>query len=140
MVTTYPHLRVQRLRARGFKKPEGAIYVGRPGKWANPFKVVDERRIYVLVVAEDKTREWKPFCQGDTGKCIRLYRWVVTGKPDGEPYGIPVDHLEYMKYWFEHFEKLNVSELQGKQLMCWCKLTNPCHVDVLLELANTSKN
>lgn len=28
-------------------------------------------------------------------------------------------------------------ELAGKNLACWCKLGEPCHADVLLELANT---
>ena len=27
-------------------------------------------------------------------------------------------------------------ELQGKNLACWCSLDQPCHVDILLELAN----
>ena len=31
--------RIQRTRAKGFKMPENTIYVGRPGKWGNPFKV-----------------------------------------------------------------------------------------------------
>jgi len=31
---------------------------------------------------------------------------------------------------------LNVAELRGKNLACWCKLDAPCHADVLLELAN----
>ena len=26
--------------------------------------------------------------------------------------------------------------LAGKNLACWCKLDEPCHADVLLELAN----
>ncbi len=26
--------------------------------------------------------------------------------------------------------------LRGKNLACWCKLDQPCHADVLLELAN----
>lgn len=29
-----------------------------------------------------------------------------------------------------------VTELRGKQLMCWCSADKPCHADVLLELAN----
>lgn len=28
------------------------------------------------------------------------------------------------------------AELRGKSLACWCKLGDPCHADVLLELAN----
>lgn len=31
--------RIQRSRARGWRMPEGAVYVGRPSKWGNPFKV-----------------------------------------------------------------------------------------------------
>lgn len=27
-------------------------------------------------------------------------------------------------------------ELRGKNLACWCALDQPCHADVLLELAN----
>ena len=26
--------------------------------------------------------------------------------------------------------------LRGKHLACWCRIGNPCHADVLLELAN----
>jgi len=29
------------------------------------------------------------------------------------------------------------SELRGKDLACWCKTEDPCHADVLLELANS---
>jgi len=28
------------------------------------------------------------------------------------------------------------NELAGKDLACWCPLDQPCHADVLLELAN----
>jgi len=28
------------------------------------------------------------------------------------------------------------AELRGKNLACWCPLDQPCHADVLLELAN----
>lgn len=29
-----------------------------------------------------------------------------------------------------------VAELRGKNLACWCRLDQPCHADVLLQLAN----
>lgn len=29
-------------------------------------------------------------------------------------------------------------QLRGKQLCCWCALDQPCHADVLAELANSS--
>lgn len=31
---------------------------------------------------------------------------------------------------------LNISFLRGKDLACWCPLDQPCHADVLLEIAN----
>lgn len=30
----------------------------------------------------------------------------------------------------------DISRLRGKDLACWCALDQPCHADVLLELAN----
>jgi Domain of unknown function (DUF4326) len=35
-----------------------------------------------------------------------------------------------------NFGPLDISELRGKNLMCWCKIGAPCHADVLLEVAN----
>jgi hypothetical protein len=31
---------------------------------------------------------------------------------------------------------LPIAELRGKNLACWCPLDQPCHADVLLEIAN----
>jgi hypothetical protein len=42
--------------------------------------------------------------------------------------------LLYRDYLLE--EDLDPTELQGKDLTCTCKLSEPCHADVLLELAN----
>lgn len=33
--------RIQRERTTGWRMPEGAVYVGRPTKWGNPFRVVN---------------------------------------------------------------------------------------------------
>lgn len=30
-------VRIQRKRSKGWRMPEGAVYVGRPTKWGNPF-------------------------------------------------------------------------------------------------------
>jgi hypothetical protein len=35
---------------------------------------------------------------------------------------------------------LDLSELRGKDLACWCPLDQPCHADVLLELANAPES
>jgi len=30
----------------------------------------------------------------------------------------------------------DIEQLRGKNLACWCRLDQPCHADVLLDLAN----
>ncbi len=36
----------------------------------------------------------------------------------------------------EEYKEMVRNELKGKDLACWCRLSQPCHADVLLELAN----
>jgi hypothetical protein len=50
----------------------------------------------------------------DAAEAVRLYRQWLPSQPL---------HLE-------------VSELAGHDLACWCPLDQPCHADVLLEIAN----
>jgi hypothetical protein len=33
-------------------------------------------------------------------------------------------------------KRLDLSELRNRNLACWCKPTDACHADILLELAN----
>ena len=33
-----------------------------------------------------------------------------------------------------------IQELRGKNLVCWCRLDQPCHADILLKLANGGQN
>lgn len=36
--------------------------------------------------------------------------------------------------------ELNLEELRGKNLACWCRLDEACHADVLLELLRNGKS
>lgn len=36
----------------------------------------------------------------------------------------------------ETYRQWAIETLRGKNLACWCALDQPCHADVLLELAN----
>lgn len=43
----------------------------------------------------------------------------------------------YRRWLFHQERSLNlVPELAGRDLACWCPLDQPCHADVLLEVAN----
>ena len=68
------------------------IYIGRPSKWGNPYKI-----------GKDGTRE----------EVIAKYE----------------DYIIHSKII------MDIDELTGKMLGCWCAPL-PCHGDVLLKLAN----
>ena len=42
-----------------------------------------------------------------------------------------------VSWWTDERKAEARRALRGKNLACWCKLTYPCHADVLLELANS---
>lgn len=96
--------RVQRSRAKGWRMPEDAVYVGRPTKWGNPFRIAQPSD---RAPAVDKFRRW---LAGEDG----------LGPPAAEGRRLAAA----------------VGALRGKDLVCWCPLDQPCHADVLLELAN----
>lgn len=51
-------VRVQRRRARGWRMPAGAVYVGRPTRWGNPYPVTEHGAVaavarYRLMLSAD---------------------------------------------------------------------------------------
>lgn len=99
--------RIQRSRAKGWRMPEGAIYVGRPTKWGNPWKVAPRT---VVIQGVQVTYD-------DHDGPVAAFRHYVTH--DGAS-----------------IAEAARTELRGHDLACWCDLDQPCHADVLLELAN----
>jgi hypothetical protein len=129
--------RVQMRRAKGWRKPEGAIYVGRPTRWGNPY-VVGSGEIWATgpVLGRgagrydgDDERRYDLPLPGQRGLtadlAVALYRedlvTAVAGEYDDE---VAVELREALR------------ELAGKDLACWCPLDQPCHADVLMALAN----
>jgi hypothetical protein len=103
--------RIQRKRMKGWKLPDGAVCVTRPGKWGNPFTVMPNARPGAKV-------------GGALG-----YQAVSTVE----------DAIECFRAMFDvrpDMTKVAQDELRGKDLACFCKLGEPCHADVLLEIAN----
>lgn len=106
--------RIQRKRTKGWRMPEGAVYVGRGSKWGNPFEVGGTAYVNILNGGPEQYLKVTPELA-----CI-LYRERL--KNCREQLGLP-----------------DISELRGKNLACWCSLDKPCHADVLLEIANDSE-
>lgn len=96
-------VRIQRKRTKGWRMPENTIYVGRPTKWGNPFRIGSEAYLgYDVGIKIIQTR-------AEAVQAFRLYAPKIL---------------------------IEIQELQGKNLACWCPLDKACHADVLLELAN----
>ena len=82
-----------------------------------------------------RTRGWK--MPSNTVKVSRPGPW-------GNPYKVDSDHtlamvVQSYRLWVAYeiaMHRLNVEPLRGKNLACWCALDQPCHADVLLEIAN----
>mgnify|MGYP001613092881 CR=1 FL=1 len=104
--------RIQRKRTKGWRMPDGAVNVCRPGPWGNPWR------------------------EGDRA-------WTVGpgGVIDRNPHG-PLTREEAIEsyrnsYTHGGWDELVRRQLGGKDLVCWCPLDQPCHADVLLEIANS---
>lgn len=51
-----------------------------------------------------------------------------------------VDCFEHVIMEPPHMRAYAREVLRGKNLACWCKLSEPCHADVLLRIANERAN
>lgn len=114
--------RIQRRRVKGWRMPDGAVYVGRGTRWGNPFAVGYQCSFggAMHLAVEDifatlgspRGRARVP----DAATATAWFRELMLAHP----------------YMVERARR----ELRGKPLACWCRLDQPCHADVLLELAN----
>jgi hypothetical protein len=111
--------RIQRRRARGWRMPPGAIYVGRPTRFGNPFTVSD-------ALAGDPTLTETEAQE----RCARLFALWVTG----EIHLTDPDLTDRRAWILEH-----LGRLAGRDLACWCPTGRPCHADMLIDIANQEK-
>lgn len=110
--------RIQRKRAKGYRMPAGAVYVGRPTRWGNPFPVdvygqdgaVDRFRRLMCGQMSTLEMSQSSTCHSADVSLVTVRRWILDELPT----------------------------LKGKDLACFCPLGKDCHADVLLQLANAS--
>lgn len=111
-------VRIQRTRQNKQLSPNELpiVYVGRPGKWGNPFKVIGQEG------------HW--FVLDENGDPIATF---IEKK-----HAIDSSIINYKEYILHEHNagNLNVFFLKGKNLSCWCPLDCKCHADILLEIAN----
>lgn len=121
--------RIQLSRTKGWRKPEGAVVVSRPSKWGNPFAQIcpDGWRHRVLCHVPTQT----PIL---TMGCFEVSASDKKGERENAKFcfesWINGSHVDAQKM------RAELTELRGKDLACWCPIDQPCHGDVLLQLAN----
>lgn len=125
--------RIQRKRVKGWKMPEGAIYVGRPGKYGNPIRITPERgdrgSAMYRVHGSPMDRHGGPaYALAETARyfAVKFFEWDLLN----DRYGAGYPSLDDIR-----------RELAGKNLACWCPLPDPretdwCHARILLNIAN----
>ena len=106
--------RIQRKRTKGWRMPEGAVYVGRPTIYGNPFG---------RFLADDQDRLL----------AVQMFRawWEGHGRIQGQ-----LKYPDQMTLLMGAMFQTEPHPLEGHDLACWCPEGSPCHADVLLELAN----
>lgn len=89
--------------------PPNTVVVSRPSKWGNPFAVGG----------------YAGYRYGKTEQV-----WLIRDRCSA---------VRWFRVYLRETKALADirEELRGKNLACWCPLNEPCHADVLLELANT---
>ena len=119
--------RIQRKRIKGYKQPKGTKYVGRPTKFGNPFRLTDSKMIQYY---DEYIGDWlmllTPSSDHSINDIIILYeKWIRN-----ELYIFGYNFLKPPT-------KEDIDELgKYKYLSCFCPLSEPCHVDVLIKILN----
>lgn len=120
--------RIQRKRTKGWRMPAGAVSVCRPSRHGNPFRIggwyirgdVGGFRLPLRMIFTEAApghEDSRFTCISTAAEAVEWFRWYVGTWTDGRREEV-------------------ARELRGRDLACFCELTEPCHADVLLELAN----
>lgn len=118
--------------------PAGAVYVGRPSRWGNPFRVGDRFA----------DRSWWhrrpcPIDAHDTRAPGEYLRLSIHLEPWTETIAVVRDRAHAVELFRAYIAYEDIdwatervhTALAGRDLACWCPLDQPCHADVLLEIA-----
>jgi hypothetical protein len=115
--------RIQQRRSPGWRKPENTVSVARPGRYGNPFRIGEWFTPRdVIGPSPGRFEADRSERVRDRAHAVELFReWLSHRGPGHEDFGTR-----------------RIAELAGKNLMCFCPLDQPCHADVLLEIANAT--
>lgn len=146
-------VRIQRRRVLGWRKPDGAVYVGRGSLWGNPFAVGTKQGLARVPAVDGSPWEYENRISADGARhdyhhldgrvtrhdvrfmtqaeCVEVYQRALLA---------PTASLRMPRPWWDEHVTVDLirERLAGRTLMCWCAEGEPCHGDVLLKVANST--
>ena len=118
--------RIQRKRTKGWKMPAGAVYVGRPTKWGNPYKIGSEY-------------EWMNWVTG-------AWENPASSNTPPQPWLAKIYRVSIVLHGCAGTSRRTVTKADERRAAprpspagATCRFEGqpvPCHADVLLEVAN----
>jgi len=97
--------------------PDNTVTVARPSMFGNPFTIESAVEFIAGFGTDGRTpREL----------AVAWFKRWLEGEHDLHPYNEKPPSRSMI-----------ISELRGKNLACWCRSDQPCHADVLLQIANS---
>ena len=110
-------VRIQRKRTKGWRMPPNTVSVTRPGRWGNPWRV---GLIACSCRSAGECTHNSFRCETPQQAADTFRTWAVDAIANGNGR-----------------MRRDLEQLRGKDLACYCSLDQPCHADVLLEIANS---
>lgn len=110
--------RTQLSRAKGSKLPFRTVKVDRTTRFGNPYRIGEPIDM----------------------KQVRRWGWEIS--PEGRKHvckdaAEAVAKFRHALFWDVAIHDFIRNELGGKDLACWCGPDDPCHAEVLLQIANS---
>ncbi len=116
-------VRVRLSRAKGWRMPPNTVRVCRPGALGNPYIISKDPTWQVSICENGIITRWDCSSREDAQSVAAdLFRRRLADQCAADPQAAA----------------LMRQRLQRKNLACWCRLDQPCHADVLLEIANAA--
>ncbi|MEQ4566203.1 DUF4326 domain-containing protein [Paenarthrobacter sp. CAP02] len=158
--------RVQRKRTKGWRMPENTVYVGRGSKWGSPFQYRTPSALVRYQPEVPGVWEYEGRISADgmnhayyhpdgtitpymvryatRSELVELYRRALLEPDRGMLGAYPSNKGRLITHRTGRLQEQLITitpelvraELAGKDLACWCAPEHPCHVDILLEVAN----
>jgi len=120
--------RIQLRRVKGWRLPPNAVVVSRPSRWGNMFRIGG--------LIRDPGYSGGPAHPYDGPLSPGVYDGFAIRRVRDRADAVAL-FTAYIDFHDDEWSPEVIRrELGGKDLACWCPLTEPCHRDPLMRIAN----